>query len=202
MFILVLHVPQTVYFGFQPQIPHNSFFCFMSVSSWFAAQYRTSYFIFCSFKLKRKNSCPYFTLWVCLLKFKLSIQWERKCDLSGFAFNVAWLLVPERLVWIFQHLWMHNTKPWSRWATAAEDHTRCHCFKLRTANWGYKWHRLTKTRQQEIGKCCMFLWILMKTTGTSSSGTNKHRCTRCTHSYDYTLYANSTKGLPVSNIKP
>lgn len=120
----------------------------MSIFSWFAAQYRMSYFIFCSFKLKRKNSCPYFTLWVCLLKFKLSIHWERKCDLSGFAFNVAWLLVPERLVWIFQHLWMHNAQPWSRWATAAEDHTRYHCFKLRTANWGYKWHRLTKTRQK------------------------------------------------------
>lgn len=146
--LLVLHVPQTVYFGFQPQIPHSSFFCFMSIFSWFAAQYRRSYFIFCSFKLKRKNSCPYFTLWVCLLKFKLSIHWERKCDLSGFAFNVAWLLVPERLVWIFQHLWMHNAQPWSRWATAAEDHTRYHCFKLRTANWGYKWHRLTKTRQK------------------------------------------------------
>ncbi len=35
-------------------------------------------------------------------------------------------------------------KPWSRWATAAEDHTRCRSCQLRTGNAGYNSHRLTK----------------------------------------------------------
>ncbi len=38
-----------------------------------------------------------------------------------------------------QHL-----KPWSRWSTAAEDHTGCRSCQLRTGNGGYNSHRLTK----------------------------------------------------------
>ncbi len=38
-----------------------------------------------------------------------------------------------------QHL-----KHWSRWSTAAEDHTGCRSCQLRTGNGGYNSHRLTK----------------------------------------------------------
>ncbi len=37
-----------------------------------------------------------------------------------------------------------HVEPWSRWATAAEDHTGCCSCQLRTGNWGYNSHRLTK----------------------------------------------------------
>ncbi len=40
---------------------------------------------------------------------------------------------------------LHNmSKPWSRWAKAAEDHTRCRSCQLRTGNGGYNLHKLTK----------------------------------------------------------
>ncbi len=48
------------------------------------------------------------------------------------------------------HLWTHNTsKAWSRWATAAEDHTGCRFCQLRTGNEGYNSHRLTKKQQNK-----------------------------------------------------
>ncbi len=37
-----------------------------------------------------------------------------------------------------------HVEPWSRWATAAEDHTGCRSCQLRTGNGGYNSHRLTK----------------------------------------------------------
>ncbi len=49
-------------------------------------------------------------------------------------------------------LWASPPKPWSRWATAAEDHTGCHSCQLRTGNGGYNSHRLTNIGQQKIGK--------------------------------------------------
>ena len=42
--------------------------------------------------------------------------------------------------------------PWSRWATAAEDHTGCHSCELRRGNRGYNSHKLTKTGQWKVGK--------------------------------------------------
>ncbi len=45
-----------------------------------------------------------------------------------------------------------HVEPWSRWATAAEDHTGCRSCQLRTGNGGYNWHRLTKIGQKKIGK--------------------------------------------------
>ncbi len=50
---------------------------------------------------------------------------------------------------------MHNTifectqhvEPWSRWTTAAEDHTGCRSCQLRTGNGGYKSHRLIRIGQ-------------------------------------------------------
>ncbi len=45
-----------------------------------------------------------------------------------------------------------HIKPWSRWATAAEDHTGCRSCQLRTGNRGYNSHRLTK-----IGHCTHLL---------------------------------------------
>jgi len=38
---------------------------------------------------------------------------------------------------------------WSRCATIAEEHTRCHSCQLRTANWGYNSHTLTKIGQED-----------------------------------------------------
>ncbi len=35
-----------------------------------------------------------------------------------------------------------HVEPWSRWATAAEDHTGCRSCQLRTGNGGYNSHRL------------------------------------------------------------
>ncbi len=40
-----------------------------------------------------------------------------------------------------------HVEPWSRWATAAEDHTGCRSCQLRTGNRGYKLHRLTNIGQ-------------------------------------------------------
>ncbi len=37
-----------------------------------------------------------------------------------------------------------HVEPWSRWTTAAEDHTGCRSCQLRTAHGGYNLHRLTK----------------------------------------------------------
>ncbi len=37
-----------------------------------------------------------------------------------------------------------HIEPWSRWATAAEDHTGCRSCQLRTGNRWYNSHRLTK----------------------------------------------------------
>ncbi len=45
-----------------------------------------------------------------------------------------------------------HVEPWSRWATAAEDHTGCRSCQLRTGNRGYNSHRLTKIGQQKIVK--------------------------------------------------
>ncbi len=46
-----------------------------------------------------------------------------------------------------QHL-----EPWSRWATAAEDHTGCRSWQLRTENRDYNSHRNTKIEQWKIVK--------------------------------------------------
>jgi len=40
-----------------------------------------------------------------------------------------------------------HVEPWSRCATAAEDHTRCCSYQIRTGNRGYNSHRLTKIGQ-------------------------------------------------------
>ncbi len=40
-----------------------------------------------------------------------------------------------------------HVEPWSRWATATEDHTGCRSCQLRTGNGGYNSHRLTKIKQ-------------------------------------------------------
>ncbi len=48
-----------------------------------------------------------------------------------------------------------HIEPWSRWATAAEDHTGCRSCQLRTGNGGYNPHRLTK-----IGKTLPVLMSL------------------------------------------
>ncbi len=40
-----------------------------------------------------------------------------------------------------------HVEPWSRWATAAEDHTGCRSCQLRTGNRGYNSLRLTKIGQ-------------------------------------------------------
>ncbi len=46
------------------------------------------------------------------------------------------------------HLWTaQHVEPWSRWATAAEDHTGCRSCQLRTGNGGYNSHKLTKIGQ-------------------------------------------------------
>ncbi len=45
-----------------------------------------------------------------------------------------------------------HIEPWSRWATAAEDHTGCRSCQLRTAHGGYNLHRLTKIGQRKIVK--------------------------------------------------
>lgn len=37
-----------------------------------------------------------------------------------------------------------HAKPWSRCATAPEDHTRCHSCKLRTQHWGYNLQQKTR----------------------------------------------------------
>ncbi len=40
-----------------------------------------------------------------------------------------------------------HVEPWSRWATAAEDHTGCRSCQLRTGHGGYNSHRITKIAQ-------------------------------------------------------
>ncbi len=45
-----------------------------------------------------------------------------------------------------------QVEPWSRWSTAAEDHTGCHSCQLRTGNGGYNSHRLTKIGQKKNRK--------------------------------------------------
>lgn len=35
---------------------------------------------------------------------------------------------------------------------AGEDHTRCHCCRLKAGNWGYSLHDLASTGQQKVGK--------------------------------------------------
>ncbi len=53
-----------------------------------------------------------------------------------------------------------HVEPWSRWATAAEDHIGCHSCQLRTGNGAYNSHRLTKIGQWKIGKTLLGLMSL------------------------------------------
>ncbi len=45
-----------------------------------------------------------------------------------------------------------HIESWSRWTTAAEDHTGCLSCQLRTGNGDYNSHKFTKIGQQKIGK--------------------------------------------------
>ncbi len=52
-----------------------------------------------------------------------------------------------------------HVESWSRWATAAEDHTRCRSCQLRTGNGGYNSQKLTKIGQSKIEKGCLVWWV-------------------------------------------
>ncbi len=49
-----------------------------------------------------------------------------------------------------------HVEPWSRWATAAEDHTGCHSCQLRTGNGGTG---STKLDNRRLEKRCLVWWV-------------------------------------------
>jgi len=61
---------------------------------------------------------------------------------------------------IFEFLNAQHVEPWSRWATAAEDHTGCRSCQLKTGNGGYNSHRLTRV-DRRLEKRCLVCWVLI-----------------------------------------
>lgn len=67
-----------------------------------------------------------------------SSNWESEW---GRKVNVAWLLVPDGLIWVtakvlrFVSLNAQHAKHWSRCVTREEDHTEWHSCQLKTGNW-------------------------------------------------------------------
>ncbi len=57
-----------------------------------------------------------------------------------------------------------HVEPWSRWTTAAEDHTGCRFCQLRTGHGGYNSHRLTNMWQLKIGKTLPVWWVSISAT--------------------------------------
>ncbi len=102
---------------------------------------------------------------------------NRRETVSLFKFPIKSLMIPFELNWpvslitiyiyiICYHctnnysLQPRHVEPWSRWATAAEDHIGCHSCQLRTGNGAYNSHRLTKIGQWKIGKTLLGLMSL------------------------------------------
>ncbi len=101
-------------------------------------------------------------------KEKISSEWQlcgRKClvDFRGQR-RMSRLVRDDRKATVTQITTRYNqgiqntslnaqhVEPWSRWTTAAEDHTGCRSCQLWTGHRGYNSHRLTEIGQEKIGK--------------------------------------------------
>lgn len=104
---------------------------------------------------------------VCLQR--KGLEKKRKYSVSGSCGN-ALLMSDERRIVQRRALWAkrkatvilitgcynqgRRAKTWSRWATAAKDHT-----SLTTGNWGHNLHRLTTIGQKKIRKHLLVWWV-------------------------------------------